>query len=153
MAGYHEYVWARLPFLVPMAHRVAARCRESGRGCEELAPLVGELRAVLLDHLEREQSILEELAAEPDSSAIVEGIDRLREEHREVARLLGRIRRAWRAGHRPEDDATCDTERALHRELALLDRHIRDQVVLEEEILAGYRARRSAGRPAHEPPG
>lgn len=107
VASQHDDVWARLPYLVPMTSKVARQCRNGGDGCAALASLVAELRSVLLDHLERE----------------------------EVIELLERIRRVGLVDAHARDGA-CAAERALHRELALLDDHVRWQIVLEERLLA-----------------
>ena len=135
VAAHHDYVWARLPYLVPMAAKVAQSCRQGGDGCAALAVLVGDLRAVLLDHLDHEERVLATLEREADPDFVTERIAELHAEHLAVGELLDRIRAAGvlepHAG-----DAACAVERALHRELALLDDHVRWQILLEERLLA-----------------
>jgi iron-sulfur cluster repair protein YtfE (RIC family) len=135
VASQHDYVWARLPYLVPMASKVARQCRHGGDGCAALASLVAELRSVLLDHLDHEERILSTLVGEADPKLVMEGIAALHAEHREVVHLLEGIRQVGLVDKHACDGA-CAAERALHRELALLDDHVRWQIVLEERLLA-----------------
>jgi iron-sulfur cluster repair protein YtfE (RIC family) len=73
VAADHDYVWARLPYLVPMAGKIARRCRQRGDGCTEMAALVAALRSVLLDHLDHEERVLSTLAREADAELVTEG--------------------------------------------------------------------------------
>ena len=134
-ATHHDYVWARLPYLVPMAAKIARECRQGRDGCAELAGLVVDLRSLLLDHLDREERVLATLAREADSSFVTERITALHVEHLEIGDLLERIRPLTLLDP-PEGAGACATERALHRELALLDDHVRCQILLEERVLA-----------------
>lgn len=132
IADDHDCIWARLPFLGPMAVKLAAECRTDQDRCGELCALVLELRALLLDHLEREEHTLAGLASDVDLACA--DLASLHEEHLAVGELLGRIRAALdRLPGGP-----CSTERALRRELARLDGHVRTQVIIEERILSGY---------------
>lgn len=127
----HDYIWARLPFLAPMAAKVARECRGGQDGCGELAALVAELRTLLLDHLEREERLLARLADEQDPARVSGALALLHDEHLAVGALLARIRdRLDVLG-----DRACATERALHGELALLDRHVVNQLAVEEQAL------------------
>jgi iron-sulfur cluster repair protein YtfE (RIC family) len=135
VAEHHDYVWARLPYLVPMAVKVARHCRRGGDGCAALAALVGDLRAVLLDHLDHEERILSTLERESDPAFVTQRIAALHAEHLAVGTLLERIRAAGVAPPHAAGGA-CAAERALHRELALLDDHVRAQILLEERLLA-----------------
>ena len=142
-ATHQEVMWGRLPFLVPMAARVASSCRRSGRDCSELAPLVAELRSLLLDHLDREDHVLARALEEPGGQDGI--VAELHREHLAVLDLLGRVSAtALRA--LPESGGDCAVERAFRRELALIDDHIRAQVELEEELLATWAARRAAAQ-------
>jgi iron-sulfur cluster repair protein YtfE (RIC family) len=135
VASHHDYVWARLPYLVPMAAKIARRCRRGGGGCAALAGLVADLRSVLLDHLDHEERLLATLAGAADARFVKERIADLHAEHLAVSELFARIRAVGLVDHHA-DDEVCGAERALHRELTLLDRHVRAQIVLEESLLA-----------------
>jgi iron-sulfur cluster repair protein YtfE (RIC family) len=141
IATDHDYIWARLPFVAPMAVKLAHECRTGQDRCSELVELVVELRALLLDHLEREEHTLACLA--PDVHLARAELASLHEEHVLIGALLARIRAALDGI--PGD--RCSTERALDSEIARLDHHVRIQVALEESILAGYVAS-AAGGPA-----
>ena len=135
VAAHHDYVWARLPYLVPMAAKVARHCRQGGDACATLAALVADLRSILLDHLDDEERILATLEREADADFVAERIAALHTEHLVVGTLLERIRAA--AVIEPHvEGAACAAERALYRELALLDDHVRSQILLEERLLA-----------------
>lgn len=134
LAADHDAIWARLPFLGPMAVKLAEECRTGQDRCAELAALVIRLRALLLDHLDHEEQTLALLA--PDVGLARAELASLHEEHLAISELLGHIRAAL--DRIPGD--MCPTERALRGELARLDRHVRGQVEVEERILAGYLA-------------
>jgi iron-sulfur cluster repair protein YtfE (RIC family) len=106
-----------------------------GDGCASLAVLVGGLRAVLLDHLDHEERILSTLEREADPDFVTQRIAVLHAEHLAVGELLERIRAAG-VVELHVDHAACAVERVLHRELALLDDHVRAQIRLEERLLA-----------------
>lgn len=117
-----------------MATKSARLCRNDD-GCADLAGLLVQLRSVLLDHLDREEDILSALADEADAGLVIERIAALHAEHLAVGDLLERIRALSSVDHHAADDA-CAAERALHRELGLLDDHVRRQIELEERLLA-----------------
>lgn len=128
----HDPIWARLPFLVSMAAKVA-RGRGGGPGETDLLTcLLVELRSLLLDHLEREEHLIVGFADDHDGERVGDGVRALHEEHLAIGELLDRVR-LWLAG---AGDAGSETERALHAELARLERHVRVQVLVEERILA-----------------
>lgn len=143
IADDHDTIWARLPFLGPMAVKLAQECRTGRDRCGELAALVIQLRSLLLDHLEHEEHTLAGLASDVDLARA--DLASLHEEHLAIGELLGRIQSAL--DQIPGD--VCPTEQALRAELARLDEHVRGQVVVEERILFGYLA---APRPAHDAP-
>ena len=134
IADDHDCIWARLPFLGPMAVKLAEECRTGQDRCGELAALVIQLRSLLLDHLDHEEHTLAGLA--PDVGLARAELACLHEEHVAIAALLGRIRAAL--DRIPGD--LCPTEQALRSELGRLDGHVRDQVAIEERILAGHLA-------------
>jgi len=123
---HHDYVWARLPFVLPMAI-VAAR-RRGDPVAAELECLVRVLQPLLLDHLGREETAL---AHRSDTTGVRDG---LHADHLAVLDVIDRIRAAAGDDYHAREGAG-PTERALYLELARLDRHIRTQIALEEDLL------------------
>lgn len=121
VAYHHDYVWARLPFVVPMA--ITAARRRGDPTARELARLMVELRPLLIDHLEREERM--DLA--PATTT-------LHAEHVAVTSLLDHIREIAGGDYRaPSTDPTVN---ALYLELARLDEHLDAQIALEEHLMA-----------------
>ena len=137
---HHDYVWARLPFLVPMA--IAAARRRGDHTAHELARLLLDLRPLLLGHLDREERLL----AVPEPASVTTTIrDGMHSDHLVVAALLDHIRNVAGVGYHARDGAS-PTERALYLELARLDEHVQAQIELEEHLMA-WRQRVAGGAP------
>lgn len=128
LASSHDYVWARLPFLVPMAVKLARARREARM--EELAQLVGELQPLLLGHLDREEAVLD-----AHGTVTTPLRDSMHSEHVAVVSQLAAIRSIIGDDYRARDDAD-PTERTLFAELARLDRLVQRQIELEEHLMA-----------------
>jgi iron-sulfur cluster repair protein YtfE (RIC family) len=126
----HDYVWARLPFVVPMA--IAAARHRGNRASHQIVQLVRILQPLLLDHLDREETMLVGRAAENVAGP---SRDLMHEEHVAVTALIDQIRVATRTCNCACGDAD-PTERALHLELARLDTHVRAQIAVEERLMA-----------------
>ncbi len=125
IAQRHDYVWARLPFVLPMA--ITAARRRGDQPTRELARLVVELSPLLFDHMTREEALFERGGA-PTSR------DGMHADHVAVTSLLEHIRAI--AGIRDPRDVETPTERALYNELAELDHHVQAQILLEERLLS-----------------
>ena len=123
---HHDYIWARLPFIVPMALAVARR--RADHDADALVRDLFALRPIVLDHLSRE----ERAHAQGSARAIR---DRLHDDHLAVAELLAhlRVNAAEVAAHDTEPDATAH---ALLAEIAQLDVCLAEQIILEEKLLA-----------------
>lgn len=121
---HHDYIWARLPFIVPMALAVARR--RADHDADALVRDLFALHPIVLDHLSREERAL----AQGSARAIR---DRLHDDHLAVAELLAhlRVNAAEVAAH--DTDATAHV---LLAELAQLDACLADQIALEELLLA-----------------
>ncbi len=128
--NHHDYVWARLPFVVPMA--IAAARRRGDRATQELARLVRLLQPLLLDHLDREEAMLVDRPATSVPARIREG---MHADHLAVCSVIDQIRAAAGSDYRARDGAE-PTERALYLELARLDDHVRAQIAIEEHLMA-----------------
>jgi len=122
----HDYIWARLPFMIPMALAVARR-RGDPRS-HALARDLVELRPVVLDHLSREEHALALRSARTIC-------DRLHADHVALGTMVEQLREdaaAMASGREQEA-----TERMLFSEIAQLDLYLARQIALEERILQG----------------
>lgn len=128
IASSHDYVWARLPFLVPMAVKLARTGRDAR--LDELAHLLADLELLLLGHLGREEA---ELDARGAVGTLLRA--RMHTEHAAVISQLAAIRTIVGDDYRARDDADA-TERALFDELARLDLLVQRQIELEEQLMA-----------------
>ncbi len=127
--NHHDYVWARLPFIVPMAI-AAARGRGDGTA-HELSQLVRLLQPLLLDHLVREEAMIVERSAASVTARIRE---EMHAEHLAVSNVVDQIRAAAGRDYHARLGAE-QSERALYLELAKLDDHIRAQIAIEEHLM------------------
>ncbi|MEO6773354.1 MAG: hypothetical protein ABI467_10045 [Kofleriaceae bacterium] len=125
----HDYVWARLPFVVPMA--IAASRARGDDGSRELAHLVRGLQPLLLDHLGREEAMLVERSAAAVRLRLRDGIHA---DHHAVSTVIDQIRAVTGRAYRAREGAG-PAERALYVELARLDEHVRAQIAIEEHLL------------------
>lgn len=147
----HDYLWARLPFLVPMAAKIARASCGTSAACGPLAQLVDQLRSLTLRHLDREERLLARLSALRDDGLMIGELASLRAEHCELQDLLGRVCIIAGLPEAPAAGA-CPTIHAFHQELRSLDRHLREQIRIEDEIL-GSRIAAAHGQAAkHDVP-
>lgn len=126
VSDHHDYVWARLPFVVSMAAAVArARGDTMSR---ELTDGLRQLYTALVSHLDREERFFER----PGRTNAVEwvGAD-LHADHLAVCSMLASIRDVAAPLFSTRKDAS-PRERALCDELARLDAHLSTQIELEE---------------------
>lgn len=130
---HHDYVWARLPFLVPMAAKIAGTCCGAGPQCTRLAQLVDRLHAITLRHLDREEAILRNVGHLGSSEMVLEEITNLRGEHRQVWRTLTQVCELAEVSEAHVD--ACPTVHAFYEELRALDHHLRTQMHIEDGIL------------------
>ena len=131
LATHHDHVWGRLPFLAPMAVRVDRERPDHAR----LTPLITALHDLLFSHLEREDRVLLAIANDERSPDLSARAARLRDEHALARDLLDCIRTRLAAA----PTTAGPTERALRSELADLDTHLREQIRIEETVIARAR--------------
>ena len=117
----HDYVWAHLPFIIPMALAVARR--RGDRRARAIARDLLELRSIVFDHMSREERAL----ALKEARAIRE---RLHDDHVAVASLLASLRES--AAGASAADAT---EEALFSGLSRLDAELAAEIASEELLL------------------
>jgi hypothetical protein len=120
---HHDYVWARIPFLAPMAAAVA-RYRPNAAN---VARRLRGLATLLLRHLGEEEQFL---AGDADAAVSLIG-NGMMGEHLMISTALDEIRDA--AARWPVQS---ELERRLGSELALLDEHLQAQIALEEQFVA-----------------
>lgn len=121
--AHHDYVWARLPFLAPMATAIARTRPHAGN----VARRIRGLGSLLLGHLGEEERLLA-----GDSTAAVSLIGNgMMGEHLMISTALDEIRDAVARWPDPNE-----LERRLGSELALLDEHLQAQIALEEMLVA-----------------
>ncbi len=133
---HHAYLRKTLPFLVPLAKKVARVHGEHNPKLEDLRDAVEELSDALLPHLDEEEQDL--FPALRQTTGVATGdaahlLGTMIEDHLAVAALLERIRNA-------SDDFTipdwaCSSYRTLFGELRALERDTFMHVHLENHVL------------------
>lgn len=129
----HDYLWARLPFLVPMAAKISRECCGAGVDCARLAALVDQLHSIVLAHLQHEERVLAGLSAAQDEQVSGQ-LAELRAEHERVLGLLEQVCTAAGLPRTPAEDA-CPTVHAFYEELERLDRYLRAQLLIEDAAI------------------
>jgi regulator of cell morphogenesis and NO signaling len=132
---HHRYLRDALPFLVPLAKKVATVHSAHQANLLDVRDLVAELSDQLLPHLdEEEQSLFPALkSAAPDRAGLADKWKALREEHLQTAALLEQLRNAAHDYVLPEDACTSFT--TLYRELETLEADVFEHVHLENHVL------------------
>jgi hypothetical protein len=118
----HDYVWARLPFLIPMALVVARRQLDDDS--QAVARDLIALRSLVFEHLTREERALSIHGARAIR-------DRLHDDHLMMASLLATLR-THSAGLAARDGST---EHALAGELARLVSELQAEIAVEDQLL------------------
>lgn len=129
---HHAYLRKTLPYLQPLATKVARVHGDRNPKLRELAELVGDLVEIMIPHLdEEEQSLFPALRAGSDEVGPL--LDTMVDDHLEVAALLERIRAACDDFTIP--DWACSSYRALFGELAAVEQDTFTHVHLENHVL------------------
>ncbi|MBL8921283.1 MAG: DUF542 domain-containing protein [Myxococcaceae bacterium] len=132
---HHAFLRRVLPFVRPLAAKVARVHGDHNPKLRSLDAAVGELTATLLTHLDdEEQQLFAELLA-PDAQAERRAalLAAMHSEHLAVAELLRRIREAAEDFTLPE--WACRSYTALFGELEALERDVFTHVHLENHVL------------------
>ncbi len=132
---HHGYLRRILPYLSPMAAKVA---RVHGAHNPKLVPLgdtFEQLAASLLPHLDVEEEVLFPAltARVPDAEVVARELECMHQDHLEVGALLGRMRQLADGFTVP--DWGCNTYRVLMAELEALEGDILRHVHLENHVL------------------
>ncbi|MFT3914918.1 MAG: iron-sulfur cluster repair di-iron protein [Anaeromyxobacteraceae bacterium] len=133
---HHGYLRRALPFVEPLAAKVARVHGDREPRLEEVYGVVSALSAALLPHLEEEETMLfPALAARTtDPGVIARELERMLADHLEVGALLGRLR-ALTDGFVPPAWG-CNSYRVLMAELEAVEADTLTHVHLENHVLA-----------------
>lgn len=133
---HHAYLRQALPFIVPLAAKVARVHGEHNQKLPTLNAVVQTLDTALMPHLDQEEQELFPMLLEPSTKQeIVESeIQRMKVEHLAVGELLSRLRDASNDFAVP--DWACTSYRTLFAELQRLELDILQHVHLENHVLA-----------------
>lgn len=136
---HHRYLREALPFLVPLAKKVARVHGAHNGHLLELRDAVEELSDALLPHLEREEQVLfpalmKDVANDLGAADLVAAeFGTMHADHLEVAKLLERVRASAEDFTVPEWG--CTSYRTLFRELEVLEADVFAHVHLENHAL------------------
>jgi len=130
---YHRRLRASLVNLVQMAHKVEARHRERVACPVGLAAFLEQFQREVLDHLEKEETIVFPAIIRRSGARLSSPIYVLQLEHQHHGSDLQRLH-ALTNNLMPPADA-CTTWRALYTGLAELERELMEHVHLENNIL------------------
>ncbi len=133
---HHQYLREALPFLVPLAKKVARVHGAHSPNLAEVKELVEELSDLMLPHLDREEQVLfPALKGEGTGrdEVIADELSTMHEDHLEVAQVLELLRTAADDFEVPE--WACTSYTTLYRELAAVEADIFQHVHLENHVL------------------
>ncbi len=135
VSRHHAYLRDALPFLVPLAAKVAGVHGDHDRRLRDLRAEFVELREALDLHLDQEeQTLFRELVADaPDPELLRRELTGMREEHREIGAALRRIR-ALCDDYTPPSWA-CTSYRTLLAQLRRFEDDLLRHVHLENDVL------------------
>ncbi len=137
--SHHAYLRGALPYLVPLAAKVANVHGDHDPRLRDLRAEFFELRETLDEHLDdEEQRLFRGVVSDAPDPELLAG---MHDEHREVKRALGRLR-ALSDGYTPPSWA-CNSYKKLLAELRALDEDLVQHMRIEDDVLAP----RFGGRP------
>jgi regulator of cell morphogenesis and NO signaling len=131
---HHRYLREALPFVKPLAAKVARVHGDHNPALRDVDRLVGELAEALLPHLDDEESRLFPAMMAGHHVELGPQLASMHAEHLEVGELLAQMRRATNDYGVPE--WACNSYRTLFAELATLETDTLHHVHLENHVLA-----------------
>lgn len=133
--NHHGYLRKVLPFLQPLASKVARVHGDANPNLRELELIVFELADTLLPHLDAEEQELFPaiMTKNPDPALVEQQFRLMAEDHLLVGELLGRMRKATDQFQLPQ--AACNSYRTLFSELEQLEGDVLRHVHLENHVL------------------
>lgn len=132
---HHGYLRRALPFVVPLAAKVAEVHGDKNGKLAALRDLVGEIADALDPHLDQEEQVLFPalLSPRPDPALIRRELASMHEDHLAVGTMLGRMRELSEGFTTPEWG--CRSYRILMGELETLEGDVLRHVHLENHVL------------------
>ena len=130
---HHAYLREALPFLVPLAAKVARVHGDLDLRLHEVRTIVEDLDEALRPHLDREERGIFAAIARAEEVSRAD-LDQMRAEHREVGELLESLRDATHEYVVPA--GACRSWTTLLAELETLERDVLIHVHLENHVLA-----------------
>jgi regulator of cell morphogenesis and NO signaling len=130
---YHRRLRAALPSLVDMARKVEARHRDRVSCPVGLTALLEHVQRAVLDHLEKEETILFPAIVYRTGAPVSEPVFKMELEHEHHKSDLLRIR-AMTSDLTPPAEA-CTTWRALYAGLQQLEQELMEHIHLENNVL------------------
>lgn len=132
---HHSYLRTQLPFLAPLAAKVARVHGDHMPDLREIQSAFEEMKDALLPHLDEEEEVLFPalMARDKDAQVIARELATMHEDHLAVGALLERIRSLANDFRVPEWG--CNSFRTLFAELEALEGDILRHVHLENHVL------------------
>lgn len=132
---HHGYLRRALPFVVPLAVKVAEVHGEKNGQLAELRLVVAEIADALDPHLDQEEQVLFPalVAPEPDAALIRSELASMHDDHLAVGTLLARMREL--SGGFTVPEWGCRSYRVLMAELEALEGDVLRHVHLENHVL------------------
>jgi regulator of cell morphogenesis and NO signaling len=132
---HHGYLRRALPYLAPLAAKVAHVHGPKNDKLAELERTFAELADALEPHLDDEEEVLFPalMSRSADPATVKSGLERMHEEHLGVGALLGRMRELADGYTTPEWG--CSSYRVLMNELEALEGDVFRHVHLETHVL------------------
>lgn len=132
---HHGYLRRALPYIEPIAAKVAFVHGSKDGRLLEIHAVFGALAAALMPHLEEEETVLFPalMVPHPDESVVQREVQRMHEDHLAVGDMLARLRSLSDEYETPE--WACNTYRVLMTELEDLEADILRHVHIENHVL------------------
>lgn len=130
---YHAVHRAQLPELVRMARRVEAVHRDNPEVPSGLAQLLETMEGELLDHMQKEETILFPMLKAGGNPFVVHPISMMRGEHTSHGEQLDRLTALIHDGALPP--GACNTWQALYAGIAQLSDDLINHIHLENNVL------------------
>ncbi len=145
---HHGYLRKALPFLKPLAAKVARVHGDHNPRLRELDEAVARLSDSLLAHIDEEEAVLFPALTSAKANETEALFGAMREDHLAVAKLLEDVRRASEDFAVPE--WACGSYRVLFGELEELEGDVFRHVHLENHVLAPRFAPAPHASPRHD---
>jgi regulator of cell morphogenesis and NO signaling len=130
---YHEVHRTQLPELIRMAHRVELVHRDNPEVPSGLAQLLETMEGEMLDHMQKEETILFPMLKAGGNPLVVLPISMMRSEHTSHGEQLDRLTALIHDGTLPP--GACNTWQALYAGIAQFSDDLINHIHLENNVL------------------